>query len=393
MKPAGALLAILVLLGAGYAAAQTFDSDRADLSRAKAESQAAEARAARLEAAADAQSDEAKAWLGKSAAVAARIQSAEADISAGEARIRLIDGIRNQQRTVLAQKQEPAVRLMAALQMIARRPPAIALVQPGSVNDVVHLRATLDTILPTLRARTAGLRADLERGRQLRADADKALAALNDSKAKLAGQRAVLVNIAAQHRAAAQRLSGSAIAEQDRAVAMGERARDIDSLLSEAAAQAEVQDSLASLPGPVLRPVQPGAARADPVEMARSNAGPTGYRLPVAGKIVTGLGEVSEAGTRSSGMTIATRPSALVVAPADGRIAFAGPYRSFGKIVIIDHGHGWTTLITNLSGLDVRVGDEVLGGSPIGRTADSRPTVTVELRSGNSPVDIARYLG
>jgi murein hydrolase activator len=392
VKLAGKFLALLALIGAGYAAAQSFDSDRTDLGRAKAESQAAEARAAKLEAAADVQSDEAKAWLGKSAAVAARIQSAEADIAAGEARIHLIDNIRNQQRTVLAEKQEPAVRLMAALQMIARRPPSIALVQPGSINDVVHLRATLDTIMPTLRARTAGLRAELERGRQLRADADKALAALNESKQKLAGQRAELASVAAQHRAAAQRLTGSAIAEQDRAIAMGERARDIDSLLTEAAAQAGVRDGLASLPGPVLRPVQPGAPRADPVELAQSTAGPSGYRLPVAGKIVTGLGEVSDAGTRSSGLTIATRPSAQVVAPADGRIAFAGPYRSFGQIVIVDHGRGWTTLITNLSALDVRVGDDVVSGSPIGRAAESRPTVTVELRSGNSPVDIARFL-
>jgi len=92
---------------------------------------------------------------------------------------------------------------------------------------------------------------------------------------------------------------------------------------------------------------------------------------------------------RAKGLTLETRPGAQVVAPTRGRIAYAAEYRGFGKIVIIDHGQGWTSLITNLAALDVKVGDPVAQGSPLGR-ADTgrRPTVTVELRRNGRPVDI-----
>jgi murein hydrolase activator len=116
------------------------------------------------------------------------------------------------------------------------------------------------------------------------------------------------------------------------------------------------------------------------------------YRLPVAGTVITGLGEVSETGVRARGLTIAARDGALVVAPAAGRVAFAGPFRGFGKIVIIDHGSGWTSLITSLAALDARVGDNILQGGPIGRAGQDRPTVTIELRRGNRPMDITPLL-
>ena len=150
---------------------------------------------------------------------------------------------------------------------------------------------------------------------------------------------------------------------------------------------------LASLPGPVLRPADPSAAQtgsvnAVPVEPVRAP-----YRLPVVGQVVTGLGEISATGVRARGLTIATRPSAQVVAPTGGRIAFAGPYRGFGNIVIMDHGRGWTTLITSLAALDVRAGEIVDQGSPIGRAGRDRPTVTIELRRGGQPVDITRLAG
>ena len=95
---------------------------------------------------------------------------------------------------------------------------------------------------------------------------------------------------------------------------------------------------------------------------------------------------------RARGLTIAARDGALVVAPAAGRVAFAGPFRGFGQIIIIDHGGGWTSLITSLAALDVRVGENILQGGPLGRAGGDRPTITVDLRRGNQPVDITPLL-
>ena len=276
---------------------------------------------------------------------------------------------------------------------MSRRPPVLALVQPGAVSDMVHVRALLATILPVVRARTADVRADVARGKELRRAADVALAGLKTSQATLVSQRNQLAALAVERRTAADRLTGNAMAEQDRAIALGEDARDIVDLIGRIDNDASRRARLAELPGPVLRPARPGDPRALPADTPVTESAQARYRLPVIGQIVTGLGEISETGVRARGLTIATQPSAQVVAPTGGRIAFAGPYRGFGNIVIIDHGRGWTTLLTSLSALDVKVGDVVDQGSPVGRAGAVRPTITVELRRAGQPVDITRLIG
>jgi murein hydrolase activator len=385
-------LAAGALLLASVAGAQSIEEERRALATAKAQSEAANARALKLEQAATAELSAAERAKSESAAIAARIQSAEANITAAEARIRLIEQLRAEQRARLAAKQEPAVRLLAALQTMARRPPGLALIQPGSTRDLVHIRAVLSSMMPIVTARTQGLRADIEAGRKLRADADRALHAVEAGQQQLAAERAQLVKLAATRRLGAQRLTRGAINEQDRAIALGEKARDIVELMADVSAAAEVRSTLETLPGPVLRPTRPGNARVEPRTNDESQEARFSYRLPVAGTVITGLGEVSETGVRARGLTIAARDGALVVAPAAGRVAFAGPFRGFGKIVIIDHGSGWTSLITSLAALDARVGDNILQGGPIGRAGQDRPTVTIELRRGNRPMDITPLL-
>ena len=258
---------------------------------------------------------------------------------------------------------------------------------------MVHVRAMLSAILPVVRARTADVRADVTRGKQLRAAADGALTSLKSSQTDLVTQRNQLAALAVERRTAADRLTGNAMAEQDRAIALGEEARDIVDLMGRIDGDASRRASLAALPGPVLRPARPGDPRALPADIQTVEAAQARYRMPVVGQVVTGMGEVSNTGVRARGVTIATQPSAQVVAPTGGRVAFAGPYRGFGNIVIIDHGRGWTTLITSLAALDVKVGDTLDQGSPVGRAGPARPTVTVELRRGGQPVDIARLVG
>ena len=94
--------------------------------------------------------------------------------------------------------------------------------------------------------------------------------------------------------------------------------------------------------------------------------GPPPYRLPAAGSLVTGMGEVSEAGVRSRGLTLSTWAGAQIVTPAAGRVIYAGRFRGYGNIVILDHGDGWTSLVAGLDRLQVRVGDAPVQGSPLG---------------------------
>ena len=387
------ILAGTALAAASIAAALPAQEQQRRLIEAKAQSHAAAERSARLEAAAAREQDQAAQARAQEAAVAARVQQAEADIAAGQARVAIISRLLAEQRVRLAERQGPIVQLIAALQSLARRPALISLVQPGSVDDIVHVRAVLASALPVIRARTAGLRAGLARTRQLQANAALATQGLAESRSRLQAQRLALTRLEAEHRLRSRTLGRDALFESDRAIALGERARDIVDLMGQLGDQATIRENLERLPGPLPRPPRPGDAPLPLASSAWPGAAPP-YRLPVQGKIVTGLGELSSAGVRSRGLTIATTRDAQVVAPAQGRVSFAGPFRAYGTIVILDHGGGWTTLLWGLGSASVEVGETVAQGSPVGRAArDDDPRVTVELRRRGRAVDMTPLIG
>jgi septal ring factor EnvC (AmiA/AmiB activator) len=360
---------------------------------AKAQSAAAAARSARLERAAANEKDQAVQAQAQEAAVAARIQQAEADIAAGQARIAIIDRLLSGQRERLAAKQGPIVHLLAALQSLARRPALISVVQPGSVDDLVHVRAVLANALPVIHARTADVRADLARTRALQASQALATRTLAESRGRLEEQRLSLVRLETEHRMKSRALGRDALFESDRAIALGERARDIVDLMDQLGTQATTREALESLPGPLPRPARPGDVASPADSFSWAHATPP-YRLPVVGRLVTGLGELSDAGVRSRGLTIASAAQAQVIAPAAGRVAYAGPFRRYGTIVIIDHGGGWTSLISGLGAASVKVGETIAQGSPIGRApAGEDPRVTVELRRRDRAIDMTPLLG
>ena len=387
------MTAMLAVIGTGVALAQAPQDERTRLAEAKAQSEAAAARSADLERQAAAERDQARQARAQEAAVAARIQQAEADIAAGQARIVIVDRLLTRQRAQLAAKQAPVARLMAALQSLARRPAIISVVQPGSVDDLVHVRAVLANTMPVIRARTADVRADLAHTRQLQAQAGLATQALAESRSRLETQRLALTRLEAEHRLRSRSLGRDALFESDRAIALGEKARDIVDLMGLIGNQATTRESLESLPGPLPRPPRPGEVASPIDRVAWSHSAPP-YRLPVQGRIVTGLGEVSDAGVRSRGITIVPLAGAEVVAPANGRIAFAGPFRDYGNIVIIDHGGGWTSLVSGLGVVSTQIGDTVDQGAPIGQAGrGANPRVTVELRRRDRAIDMTALVG
>jgi septal ring factor EnvC (AmiA/AmiB activator) len=323
----------------------------------------------------------------EAAAVAARIQQSEAEIALAQASVREIDRQRAALRLRIAARQEPVVRLTAALQLMSRRPLVFSLMRADTLRETVYLRAVLETMLPEVQRRTAGLRSEIVRGRQLQDRARRAAANLTASEEVLTARRQQLVAVESRQRIASRSAQGIASREADRALALAEDTRDIAALMDRLRADGTLRNELAALPGPVPRPDRPGSMLVvDERAPARTEAGGLAWIMPVSGRIVSGFGDAAGA-TRSIGVTLAPAAGAQVVAPAAGRVAFAGDYRGFGRIVIIDHEGGWTSLITNLGRLDVAVAAKVLQGSPLGLAGPGRPTVTIELRKDGTPVN------
>lgn len=368
-------------------AQKALDEAQAQGKEARARAEVLEARAAKASAAADKTAQE-------SAALAARVQEAEAQIAANEAKVRLIGQQRARLNAELAQRQQPLVELTAALQRLSRRPALFSLLRPGSLQDAVYLRAVLETMLPEVARRTAGLRSALERGRRLQAEAEQANADLRASQSELTRRRQQLAALETRQRLDSRAASGTADREAERALALAEQARDLTGLVGELDKAGRLRNELAALPGPVLRPAMPQAAQvaieAGPVATP-ANA-PVQYLLPVSGRLVTGFGAFGEGRVQSRGISLAARGGAQVVAPGAGRVVFAGPYRGYGAIVIIEHGGGWTSLVTGLTTLDTRVGRSVLAGSPLGTAGPGRPVITLELRKDGTPLNPLDYL-
>jgi septal ring factor EnvC (AmiA/AmiB activator) len=119
---------------------------------------------------------------------------------------------------------------------------------------------------------------------------------------------------------------------------------------------------------------------------------------PVAGSVVKAFGEPGDAGM-TTGISYAVPPSARVSAPCDGKVVFAGPFRSYGQLIIVDCGGGYHFVLAGLDRLDVAVGHPVQAGEPVGVMADwdprspaNRPYLYLELREQGQPINPAPYL-
>lgn len=396
LPPASLLLAgaapfaVALAASQGHAQSEVADQQRR-LVEARAQSDAAAARAAQLDKAAAGERDAAARAAAQEQAQAAKVQKAQADIAAATARIALVDRLLARQQSSLAEQQGPIARLIAALATLAMRPTAVGVVQPGSLDDLVHVRAVLGSTLPLVQARTADLRAAFARSRKLRADQALAVAAMGRSRADLETQRVALAQLEAQHRSRSQDLGRTALAESDKAIGLGERARDLADQMRVTTDAAVTGRSLAALSGPLPRPAQAGDGGTTPLPWTATSAP---YRLPVTGRLVTGFGEVSDTGVRSRGLTFAVTPGADVVAPAAGQVVFAGSFRGYRDVVIVDHGDGWTSLVSGMGAIRVRVGDRIRQGAAIGTAPEgTAPEITVELRRRGRAVDLAPLTG
>jgi septal ring factor EnvC (AmiA/AmiB activator) len=127
---------------------------------------------------------------------------------------------------------------------------------------------------------------------------------------------------------------------------------------------------------------------------------------PVAGQVVLGFGERDAAGERRPGMVIAAPPQALVTAPVDGVVRYAGPFLDYGYVVALAPAPGTLVVLAGIAELHARSGARVrrgellglLGGrapdadeyvmlTEAGTGAGAEVTLYVEIRHGTGPVD------
>jgi septal ring factor EnvC (AmiA/AmiB activator) len=121
---------------------------------------------------------------------------------------------------------------------------------------------------------------------------------------------------------------------------------------------------------------------------------------PVSGDTVLDFGASDGYGGTTRGISITTRPKAAVVSPADGWVAFAGPFRSYGRLLIINAGGGYYVLLAGMDQISVDVGQFVLAGEPVATMGETplmaltgsameknTPVLYVEFRKDGGSID------
>ena len=349
-----------------------------DLKQARAEAKAAEADLRRLEQAAATAQGEAARFAAERQAAAAAIAVWEARISAADAEARLAQARVDQQTEKLARRQAPLAALLAGIVAMGGRPPLLSSTDSSSLSEFVRVRALLDTTLPVIRQRSAALSSELADSRRLQASAFRARAQLAEARKELEGRQQAFAALEAKAGERAARLGVGVVGASDVLIASSESAARIRSEWERRRAELRLAADLGALPA---APPRPGKA-----QLPRP---PLQYQLPVAAKVVEGIGSVSDTGIRARGLTLQAYAGQDVLVPANGSIAFAGPFRRHDGVVIIDHGGGWMTLMTGVR-TDLRKGDRVKLGKKLGRALGP---VTVELSTNGSPVSAALIAG
>lgn len=272
----------------------------------------------------------------------------------------------------LARQQAPLVRMMAALQRFARRPPLLALLQPATIQDQMRRRALFSAMAPQIASRTDALQRDLARAERLRVTAADARLAGLRARTDLADRREALLALASEEDDLARSLASAADLARRRAVVSGAEAKTISALLGDTQSARGLSRQLATLPVPAA-----GTSR------SRSGFSP---ELPTNGQVVMGYGEKDASGLRSNGITIATGPSQDVRAPLTGSVLFAGEWPGYEQVVVIRDDTGQSALLAGLGSLSVRQGSAVRAGQVVGKTPQADPRLLYERRSGGEVV-------
>lgn len=297
-------------------------------------------------------------------AAAAAAQAHEAAISSLEADLVELAGENQAKTKALAKRKGQLGDTLAALQRLSLRPTAALIVSPGDPNDVIRSGLLLRTAVPQIEVQTKALRNQLTEIASLRSEMAAKRGELQTASVALTHEQERLADLAAAKKRAFNQTDGERKAAEKRIAKLTTEAKSLEELLERLNRGANAVPRVKPRIGaPQERPVDKLAStpRLPPISAARGQ-----LTLPAQGVIVKQFGARTGTGTKARGVTWETRQAAIVVAPWEGRVVFAGPFRSFGRILIIDHGEGYHSLIAGLERLDAQINQWVLAGEPVG---------------------------
>ncbi|MGF7158455.1 septal ring factor EnvC (AmiA/AmiB activator) [Rhodoligotrophos appendicifer] len=331
-------------------------------------------------------------------ALAGKIQSREGAITAAEQRLVTFDDQARKLQERLAERRNFLSELLAGLQRLERNPPPALAVRPDDALEAVRGAILIGNVIPELKAQADALTADITSLAELRRRMLREGQVLETNVSGLESEKTQIAAILEQKRSLVSATNNALQDERKRVEGLAAKAASLKELLSqieqrrlaaaEQARQAE-EERLAAQMKPQI-----------PFTRAKGK-----LSFPAQGTLVRGYGDGNGFGGHTQGVSIATRAEAQVTSPTDGRVEYAGSFRSYGELLILDVGEGYHVLLAGLEGMTVQTGQFVRAGEPIGvmgkeparatligdRMGDPRPVLYVEFRKNGDTIDPAPW--
>ena len=389
----GGVFFLAAFAAGGPAAAQQPQSEsdaRQGLSRVEKDLAASEKRKAELDRQAAAQSQELGDLRAKLVSAGQATRQNEATLSGVEERLAVLEGEAEAKRQALAMQRAHLTALLAALQRLALDPPVALVALPQPPLDTVRGAIAMGGTVPAIASEASALKVELASLAEADAAVRRQRALIEDASGRLLAERHDLDALIERKAALEQRTEAERKLEDARLAKLASAAKDLRELIQRLEAQRLAEEK--------------GRARAEPIA-SRSASGPVGEvaaaagagarTIPASGKLLASYGQTDEYGAVTRGLTIETRPDAVVVAPDGGRVLFAGPFRGYGLILIIEHSGGYHSLLAGLGRIDATVGRTVAAGEPVGTMGhdpDRNPSLYFELRRSGQPTNPQPWL-
>jgi septal ring factor EnvC (AmiA/AmiB activator) len=369
------------------------------------------------------------------------IQSSEAHLNAIESRRDALEAQQKLLQDSLSQRHGSIAKLLWAMQRMGRNPPPAIITRRKDALEMVRSALLLARAFPELRSQAAELTSRLgdfmQVMAQIRVERDKVETEsqrLKEAQARLASLMETKRQSLAERQLQLELVRRDAIEIAKKVTDLSELITTLDRTVAELTGLAGYEKEMVveSAPGAealATEREQPQAAgapahstevaiavpprpAAPTVEISPKGGALTGspgrmkpavpfhlakaqLPMPAQGRRVLSFGDTTSNGRRSQGLVIETRHAAQITSPCDGWIVYAGQFRSYGQLLIINAGGGYHILLAGLSHIDVQLGQFVLAAEPVGtmsaapkgKAQDNAPVLYVEFRKEGRPID------
>ncbi len=333
----------------------------------------------------------------------AKVQDAERQIAAANERLANLNASVDAMNRSLENRRGVIADVLGVLQRMGRNPPPAILVRPRDMAEAIRAAMVLGSTVGELKSETEALRKDLDRLASLRASVAEQRDDLARRSANLALDKTRLTALIDARQQSLTTAEQALTAQRDRDAQLATQASNLKDLIARMEGQIGAAKTANQAAAADIVARAAAARGADPARLkpAIAFADAKGLvSLPVVGAILKTFGSTDSFGEPEKGVSIAAPSGATVSSPVDGAVMFAGAYRSYGQLLIINAGGGYYMVLAGMDRINVSVGQFVLAGEPVAAMGDgsartataaaigaTQPVLYIELRKDGAAID------